>query len=239
MHQYLTLVTYYLTSRELSNIIHFLLHNIFSHCQLISHLVKYDISHHSVKFNLFYLFTLHSFHFYSTFTFYTHLHSVTYSTTFTLLSHLLQYIFLLFPYTFHFHSLLTHNSILTLSYYFIHFQPTVTLPYSHLHFSIVSHICYDSFSITPPNFTLCSYHFTLISPRQTLFTLLTHFTPYFTILSYSAKLLFQTHYQFGVFIFLFYLFLSGNLCSIFNQTISYLSIRRNQRLICIRFIIPR
>ena len=132
------------------------------------------------------LLKLHSFHFYSTFTFHTPLHSVTNSTTFTLVSHLSQYIFLFFLYTFHFHSLLTHNSILTLSYYFIHFKFTVILPYSHHHYSIVSNICYESFSSTPPNFTLCSYHFTLISHRQTLFTILTHFTPYFTILSYLS-----------------------------------------------------
>ena len=81
---------------------------------------------------LIYFHFLHFTHF--TFTLLSHFthtphHSVTYTITFTLVSHLSQYISLFSLHTFYLNSLLTHNSNLTLSYYFIYFQFTVTLPY--------------------------------------------------------------------------------------------------------------
>ena len=128
---------------------------------------------------------LRSYHFYFTFTFYTHP-----STQWPIvaLSHLCRIYHNTFPYSLFIHFIFTLYSLTTLILQSHSTSFTFSLQSLYLTHIFTFHLYLTySLSITLPDFTLCSYHFTLISHRDTPFTLLTHFTPsYVTRFSYSS-----------------------------------------------------
>ena len=126
----------------------------------------------------------------STFTLLSHFTHLSTQWPIVPLSHLCRNYHNTFSYSFFIHLIFTLYSLTTL-FLLSHTTSFTFSLQSRFHtyiFTFQLYLTYAMvfFSITPPNFTLCSYHFTLISHKQTLFTLLTHFTPYFTILSYSS-----------------------------------------------------